>query len=282
MSTKAVLTTFTAVACVATAGLYGVEVPAIAQPVPQLPLTPSNDCDWIVFSTGSDLDQGNGTVVHIEWGRTGGTASYSSQGYDWRGNLSGPVIVKGTNELDFSVSFGLVRQPSPDTPPPAATNNYSGSIDPGGTASGTWNNNSGASGTWTMGNTFKCIGKAPAQNSGTATGGGGTPPPAEQAPPPEPEKPVTDAISATFSSTATTFTANVTNSSAKPANCHYEATAPLIPTTVRDFKVGKNSSTQIQINGLATGTTYHVVIDCNDASRTQQEPLGHVEQDLTF
>lgn len=274
MSMKTAVTMFAA-ACAATAGLYSVEVPAIAQPLPLLPLTPSTDCDWIVFSTGSDLDQGNGTVVHIEWGRTGGTASYSSQGYDWRGNLSGPVIVKGTNELDFSVSFGLVRQPNTDTPPPAATNNYSGSIDPGGTASGTWNNNSGASGTWTMGNTFKCIGKAPAQNSGTAAGGA-----AEQAPPPA-EKPPTDMVRMLITPALPNVNVRVTSTAGIPGRCTYhadETNLGLAQPVDEAFDIAKMGTKNLTFPAPIIGQSWHVVLSCRGDFNGQDVEFGHQEQ----
>jgi hypothetical protein len=105
------------------------------------------------------------------------------------GPIKGPIIIKGTNELEFSVTA--------TDGPRTFTNSYGGTIDPGGTASGTWHNDKGGSGTWTTGNTFKCIGKAPVQGGleaeGKASVGGG-PQVGGGAPPPPEEKPPTDAI----------------------------------------------------------------------------------------
>ena len=265
--TKAILATFAATACAA-ASLTG-EVPAQAQPLFPVPATPSDCDDWIIFATDSYIKQSSGHTAHVEWGNHARAFIPVSDSNEYSGPVQGPIIIKGTNELDFSITANN----NVDT----FTNSYTGTIDPNGSASGGWHNDQGGSGTWTMGNTFKCVGRAPAAAPPPAAGQQ-APPPAEQAPPP----PVTDAITLSFTSTATTITATVTNSSAKPGNCHYEATAPLIPKTTRDFKVGKNSSTQLQFNGLAIGASYHVVVNCVDATASQQEPIGHVEQDVTF
>lgn len=157
-------------------GLIAAPLQAQASPAFPAPMAPSTDCDWIVFATDSDIDQRNGTVVHVAWGTSGGEASYPAGGRTYSGSIGGPLIIKGTNELDFSVTFSPTKYPFGDDPIPTPTNSYSGFIDPAGTASGTWRNDSGASGTWTMGSTFRCIGKAPD---------------AEQAPPPAPSgKPI--------------------------------------------------------------------------------------------
>jgi hypothetical protein len=103
--------------------------------------------------------------------------------------------------------------------------------------------------------------------------------PAQQAPPP----PVTDAIGLSFSRPSlNSITATVTNSSALTAKCTYDATAPLIPPTHRDFTVSPNGSTQLSFSGIALGATYHVVVSCHDASGKQTQEIGHAEQDVTF
>jgi hypothetical protein len=268
--TKAILATLAATACAA--GSLIAEVPAQAQPLFPVPATPTTDCDWTIFATDSDIAF-SGHLAHVSWGSHDASATFDNS--QFRAPLSGPIIVKGTNELDFTIHMREQIQ-NPEYQP-AFTNTYSGTIDPGGSASGMWHNDQGGSGTWTMPHTFKCIARGPAA-APPPPAGQQAPPPAEQAPPP----PVTDAITLSFTSTATTITATVTNSSAKPGNCHYEATAPFTLPTTRDFKVGKNSSTQLQFNGLALHVTYHVVVNCLDSTASQQEPIGHVEQDVTF
>jgi hypothetical protein len=52
--------------------------------------------------------------------------------------------------------------------------------------------------------------------------------------------------------------------------------------THRDFTVGPKGSTSLKFNGLNTGSSYHVVIVCNDSSGKQAEPIGRVEQDVTI
>jgi hypothetical protein len=91
---------------------------------------------------------------------------------------------------------------------------------------------------------------------------------------------VTDAIGATFNSNLGSFTATVTNSSALSAKCTYDATG--LADTHRDFTVPPKGSTPLKFNGFNTGTSYHVVINCTDASGKQSEPIGHVDQDVTF
>lgn len=59
-----------AAAAIGAAGSLMIAAPANA--MPPLPLVPSKDCDWQLFATDSNLDQGNGTVVHIAWGSGGG------------------------------------------------------------------------------------------------------------------------------------------------------------------------------------------------------------------
>ncbi len=193
----------------------------------------------------------------------------------WEGPVTGRVPVKGTNELDFSVPFHLIQASfdSPHAAPP--TNTYSGSIDSGGTASGVWSNNSGASGTWSMGPTFKCITHAPAAEPA---------PPQQQAPqaPQEPAEPalVTNAIQLSFGPPKLgSITATVSNSSDLTAQCTYTAT-PF--DTRRDFTVGPKTNTSLKFDGFNTGTSYHVVVSCHDASGKQAQEIGHAETNVTF
>lgn len=110
------------------------------------------------------------------------------------------------------------------------------------------------------------------------------PPPQQQQPPPQQQAPpVTDAIRLSFSRPSlNSITATVTNSSALTAKCTYDATAPLVAPTHRDFTVGPTATTQLNFSGLAIGATYHVVVSCHDASGTQPQEIGHAEQDVTF
>jgi hypothetical protein len=96
--------------------------------------------------------------------------------------------------------------------------------------------------------------------------------------PPAPK--VTDAIGATFNTGLGNLSVTVTNSSALPAKCTYDATG--IVDTHRDFTIGPKGSTTLKFNGLNTGSSYNVVIQCNDTSGKQTEPIGSVSQAVTF
>jgi hypothetical protein len=257
MPRKVFFAIFAAATCVA--GVIAVPAPSGA--------TPSKDCDWTIFATDSDIAQSSGHTGHVSWNSNNGGRLDIPTPDDglYSGAIQGPVIVKGTNELAFSVTA--------DNNVRTFTNTYGGTIDPNGSASGTWHNDQGGSGTWTMGNTFKCIGKAASA----------PPPEAEkQTPPPPPEvaKPVTDAIKLAFGAPKFgSITATVSNSSNLPGQCTYDAT-PF--DTHRDFSVAAKGSTPLTFNGFNTGTTYHAVVVCNDSSGTQTEPIGRAETDVTF
>jgi hypothetical protein len=115
------------------------------------------------------------------------------------------------------------------------------------------------------------------------------PPPQQQAPQPAPAPaavPVTNAISLSFGQPKITLippsasiTATVSNSSALPGKCTYDAT-PF--NTHRDFDVQAHGSTPLTFTGLATGTTYHATVSCKDASGKQTQPIGSNSQDVTF
>ena len=154
--------------CAGAAGVVITQAPAGAQPLVPFPLVPSPDCDWDTWNTASDIDQHNGSVVHISWG-TGmrGAAAVN----EWRGQIEGPVVVKGTNEIDFTIPFSSAGAGFGEDAAPNGREltSYGGSINPDGSASGTWSNqNNGASGTWDMGKTFRCTPNKPAADPAPA------------------------------------------------------------------------------------------------------------------
>ena len=125
-----------------------------------------------------------------------------------------------------------------------------------------------------MGPTFKCIAHAPAAASAPPSQQG-----TQQQQPVE-TAPVTDAIVLLFGPPKLgSITATVSNSSDLTAQCTYDAT-PF--DTHRDFTVGPKTNTSLTFNGLNTGTSYHVVVSCHDASGKQTQEIGHVEKDVTF
>lgn len=91
--------------------------------------------------------------------------------------------------------------------------------------------------------------------------------------------PVTNAIQASFTPQLGNMAVKVTNTSKLNAKCTYDS-HPF--DTHRDFNLGANSNTSLNFGGFNTGTNYHVVISCHDASGKQSEELGRVEQDVRF
>jgi hypothetical protein len=265
--------------CAGAVGVAVTKAPAGAQPLVPFPLVPSPDCDWDTWNTASDIDQHNGSVVHISWGiNMRGAAAVN----EWRGQIEGPVVVKGTNEIDFTIPFSFAGAGFGGDPAPNGREltHYGGSINPDGSASGTWSNqNNGASGTWDMSKTFRCTPNKPAAAPDPATKptrAQGKP----RDPVPEDVLNVQNAIKLSFGPPKPfSITATIANSSSLKAQCTYDA-SPL--DEHRDFTVEPKSSTDLKIDGVQTFTTYHVVVSCFDASGQQAEEMGHAETDVVF
>jgi hypothetical protein len=117
------------------------------------------------------------------------------------------------------------------------------------------------------------------------------PPPANNpAPPPAPaETPpqlFTNAITATTdNSQETVFSITVNNSAPLPASCNYEAKSlnPLAPSdTNRTFNVAANGSDTETFNGLKSLSQYNITVTCTDSSGKQTQPLGSINQTVTW
>jgi hypothetical protein len=110
--------------------------------------------------------------------------------------------------------------------------------------------------------------------------------PAGQTCPPPPL--VTDAITLSFAPPkiitlippSASITATVSNSSDLTAKCTYDATPDF--DSHRDFTVNPHRSTDLTFNGVATGTNYHVVVSCHDASGKQTQEIGGAVTDQPF
>jgi hypothetical protein len=107
------------------------------------------------------------------------------------------------------------------------------------------------------------------------------PPPAET-----PPQVFTNAITPSFdTSQETVFSITLNNSSPLPASCNYEAKSlnPLAPSdTKRTFNVAANGSDTETFNGLKTLTQYKITVNCADSSGKQTQPLGSVNQTVTW
>lgn len=254
-------------AAVCAAAAAGAQVPAQA--------TPSPDCDWTIQATGSTIDF-SGHTAHVDWGlQNSGRARFDGDGPLWP--LSGPVIIKGTNELDFTITTRntIVN----DVFIPAFTNSYGGSIDQGGTASGTWHNDQGGSGTWTMTKSFQCIANKPAAAA---------PPPSVEAPPPPPpapepvEAPPTDKVVMTITK-AGLFNVNVNVTSSAPiaGHCTYNANEiGGILTRDEEFDIAANGKKTLTLAAPPLGQTWHVVLSCRGDFKGQNVEFGHQEQNF--
>jgi hypothetical protein len=107
------------------------------------------------------------------------------------------------------------------------------------------------------------------------------------APPAEaPPQVFTNAITASFNASQdTTFSMIVTNHSPLTASCNYEAKSlnPLVPSdTTRTFTVDASSFNTQTFNGLKTDTQYQIKLTCTDATGKQSQPLGSVNQTVTW
>jgi hypothetical protein len=107
---------------------------------------------------------------------------------------------------------------------------------------------------------------------------GTTVPAGQQCPAP---KPVTDAISLSFGTPSLgNITATVSNSSDLNGKCTYDATG--LTKTHQNFNVPAHGSTPLTFSGLNTGTSYHAVVSCLDASGKQTQPIGSDSKDVRF
>jgi hypothetical protein len=263
MAPKPTVTMFAVAACAAVS--LGLQVPIQAH------ATPSPDCDWTVFATDSDIHEGNGRDVHVTWGANSAGADFPIKSGIVHLPIDGPIIVKGTNELEFSISGSDEFGPF--------TSSYGGSINPNGSASGTSGGKS-QSATWTMGPTFKCIAKAasappPAEQQAP-------PPPVEQVPPPE-KKPPTNAVKMTIAKSGlTNVNVNVTSTAEIPGSCTYDANEinGLGASVNQAFDLAAKGSKQLSFLAPLPGQTYHVVLSCHGDFNGQDVEFGHQEQNF--
>jgi hypothetical protein len=69
----------------------------------------------------------------------------------------------------------------------------------------------------------------------------------------------------------------------QPIKRNVIAANPLLPSdTTRTFDVPANGSHTESFDGLKTGTQYQITIPCTDSSGKQSEPLGSVNQTVTW
>jgi hypothetical protein len=188
------------------------------------------------------------------------------------GSVSGGV---NGRSVDFTINW--------DSGP---RGHYTGVVDQDGFASGTSTDlTNGNSTGWHATGRLVCLGTAapdqvPLPRPGETLDNRPVAP-IGKAPPLAQPPPVTDAIALSFGPPGFgSITATVTNSSDLTARCTYDASG--LTKTHRDFTVSPQGSTDLTFNGFNTGTTYHVVVSCHDASGTQTQEIGHAEQDVTF
>ena len=276
-------------AAMATSALAFLTVSTLAHAHPMLPLAPGA-CSQYAFNGNFSLKQSNGaTVVFSSIGPTASGNATATGGIN--GPLHGVVTggIQGDN-LDFSIVWNV------NAPGTTATSQgrYTGFVGADGFAHGDtaeqnvpFGDAPGASAHWDSLVPLVC--STPAASEPTpAPAPAPAPPPVpvshQPVPPAAPAPstvPVTDAITLSFSPPGLgSITATITNSSELTAKCTYDATG--ITKTHRDFNVNPKGSTNLTFSGFNTGTTYHVVVSCHDASGKQPQEIGHAEQDVTF
>jgi hypothetical protein len=256
---------FAAAAAITAAGFLTVPIPAAA--TPSFPLAPA--CERYVLTGDMAIQQDNDITVAVAWSdnRVGGRPSYAKPGTARTvGSASGGMSGR---HIDFTIDW--------DQGPGAGLyNRYQGDLNDDLTASGTTTNSLGTTNSWHTDFKANCI-KSNPEPAPPGQNPPGQNPPAEQ----PAQTPVTNAIALSFSPPGFgSITATVTNSSDLTAKCTYDASG--LTKTHRDFTVGPRGSTNLTFNGFNTGTSYHVVVSCHDASGKQSQEIGHVEQDVTF
>ncbi|WP_156764684.1 hypothetical protein [Mycobacterium sp. 1081908.1] len=236
----------------------------LTQAAPPIPLSPP--CSQWQFTGSMPISQGNGQRADIPWQgtRVGGAIANVFQGNE-KVDVGDPEGGVNGNNIDFTVNW--TRGPGHYT----ASINNSGEVVLGVT---TDSQNHRAD--WHTDAKFTC--------AVTAAPPPAAPPPAapanQPAPAPAPAAPVTNAIQLSFGPPHLgSITATISNSSALTAKCTYDST-PF--NTHRDFTVNPNGSTNQTFNGFNTGTSYHVVVSCHDASGKQTQEIGHAETNVTF
>jgi hypothetical protein len=244
------------------AGFF-IAVPAPAQAAP---------CSQWGFPTG-----GNGFTNNIGQSLLfqAGEKSVTQAAASW----TGPNGTNGSGYLNGSINgTGLNFTWKGDGGPPnfkgGNTITFVGTVNSDGSAGGTVSYSNSGPGSFTSQKRMTCLDAAAAP-----------PPPADKPAPavkPAPAAaPVTNAIALSFGPPHLgSVTATVRNSSDLTAKCTYDASG--LTNTHRDFTVGPKGSTDLTFNGFNTGTSYHAVVKCKDASGKQTQDIGDAEQDVRF
>jgi hypothetical protein len=196
---------------------------------------------------------------------------------------TGPSGTKGSGYLNGSINgSGLNFTWNGDGGPPdfkgGATITFVGTVNDDGSAGGTVSYSDGGPGSFTSNKPMTCLDAPPQQQQQQI-------PQQQQQPVDTPPQVYTNAISPSFDGEATAFKVTLKNSSPLPATCNYEAVSlnPLLPSdTTRTFDIPANGSHTESFNGLKTGTQYKITIPCNDSSGKQTQPLGSVNQTVTW
>jgi hypothetical protein len=199
---------------------------------------------------------------------------------------TGPNGTKGSGYLNGSINgSGLNFTWKGDGGPPnfsgGATITFVGTVNNDGSAGGTVNYSNGGPGSFTSTKPMTCLDAPPQQQQQQQP-----PQPQQQQQPVEaPPKVYTNAIAPSFDGQQTAFNVTLKNSSPLPASCNYEAVSlsPVLPSdTTRSFDVPANGSHTESFDGLKTLTKYKITITCNDSSGKQAQPLGSVNQTVTW
>jgi hypothetical protein len=259
-----------AAAAICTAGIF-ITAPAPAHAFPMVPLDPPPPANCAKFSFGGAFIRLVIPASHEELN----FASERSSSYQGPANFGsdGGTATGSINGRDFYLTW--IKENS------AITITFKGVVNPDGYASGTTVSSNGApSKQWGSANALFCD-DSPAPAPAAAPQ---APPPQQPVVPPPPQV-YTNAITPSFDGQQTVFKVTLKNSSPLPATCNYEAVSlsPLVPSdTTRTFDVPANGSHTESFNGLKTGTQYKITIPCTDSSGKQTEPLGSVNQTVTW
>jgi hypothetical protein len=268
MTTKGRSTTFAILGCVTISIAGGLAV--VAPPAHAIP-----PCTQWGFPVGGNGFKNNiGQSLLFQAG--GNTLSQAPASW------TGPSGTSGSGYLNGSINgSGLNFTWKGDGGPPnfkgGATITFVGTVNNDGSAGGTVSYSDGGPGSFTSNKPMTCLDASPQQQQNM--------PQQQQQPVDTPPKVYTNAISPSFDGQQTVFNLTLKNSSQLPASCNYEAVSlnPVLPSdTTRTFDVPANGSHTESFDGLKTLTKYHITINCTDSSGKQTQPLGSVNQTVTW
>jgi hypothetical protein len=244
-------------------GVAGVLTIPTASGMPPFHMAPACT-EWKLDDASQAFDTASGGQIYLPWNKGTGTvrtgnndAAFVSPQVNMKGAAQGGINGSGFVDVTVNWTSGV-----PDSFHPHPWIHFTGNVNENGALEGDATNDNNVTEHFTARTPYTCSKQAAAEQ------------------PAGPPAAVTDAITLTFAPPDFgSITATVANSSDLTAKCTYDST-PF--KNHRDFTVDPHGSTPLTFSGVNLGISYHVTVSCKDASGTQQQPIGVVNQDVSF